>query len=85
MFYLQKSKVNKCNPPVKIKQVNAEESKIEEKPKCSKIKNAEHSLEDWHKLLGHCNVADIKRLESVVRGMKITNREVSRRTYGRML
>ena len=74
MFYLQKSELKEHNPRDEIKQVKAEEDKTEEE-KFSKIKNAEHSLEDWHKMLGHCNVADIKRLESVVRGMKITNRE----------
>ena len=68
MFYLQKSELKEHNPRDEIKQVKAEEDKTEEE-KFTKIKNAEHSLEDWHKMLGHCNVADIKRLESVVRGM----------------
>ena len=30
------------------------------------------SLEMWHRLLGHCNVEDVKKLEQVVQGMKIT-------------
>ena len=27
------------------------------------------TLKMWHKILGHCNVADVKRLEGVVQGM----------------
>ncbi|XP_013389594.1 uncharacterized protein LOC106158229 [Lingula anatina] len=36
-----------------------------------------HSLEEWHKVLGHCNVRDIEKLESVVKDMKITDRKFS--------
>ncbi len=32
------------------------------------------SLDTWHKILGHCNVADILRLEKVVDGMKVTDK-----------
>ena len=31
------------------------------------------TLEMWHKLLGHCNVEDVKWLEHVVQGMTITD------------
>ena len=31
------------------------------------------SLETWHKLLGHCNLHDVKKLENVVKGMNITD------------
>lgn len=30
------------------------------------------SLQTWHRILGHCNTADISKMESVVQGMKIT-------------
>ena len=32
------------------------------------------SLSDWHKILGHCNTSDIVKLEGLVDGMKITNK-----------
>ena len=31
------------------------------------------SLEMWHKLLGHCNLHDVKKLEGVVQGMNIVD------------
>ena len=37
-------------------------------------KIATHSLEEWHRIMGHCNMKDILRLESVVEGMKITDK-----------
>ena len=37
-------------------------------------KKASHSLTEWHKILGHCNVKDVLKLESVVDGMKITDK-----------
>src|SRR6218665_3695169 len=33
-----------------------------------------HSLYEWHMTLGHCNVKDLLKLESVVDGMKITDK-----------
>ena len=33
------------------------------------------NLESWHRLLGHCNTSDIKKLENVVQGMKINGIE----------
>ena len=33
------------------------------------------SLNEWHKILGHCNVADIMKLEGLVDGMKISNKD----------
>ena len=35
------------------------------------------SLEEWHKILGHCNLQDVLKLESVVKGMSISNRKFS--------
>ena len=32
------------------------------------------SLEDWHKMMGHCNADDILKLEEYVEGMQITDR-----------
>ena len=32
------------------------------------------SLEEWHKILGHCNKRDVLRLEQIVDGMKITDK-----------
>ena len=33
------------------------------------------SLQQWHEILGHCNVKDILKLENVVSGMKISDRK----------
>ena len=41
--------------------------------KCPNIRAC--GLDQWHKILGHCNIADILKLESVVDGMKITNKK----------
>ena len=30
-------------------------------------------MEEWHIIIGHCNVKDMRRLEGVVDGMKITD------------
>ena len=40
----------------------------------SHFKNRSHTLAEWHNILGHCNVKDVLKLESVVEGMKITNK-----------
>jgi len=29
-----------------------------------------HSIKEWHEILGHCNVKDVVKLETVVEGMK---------------
>ena len=34
-----------------------------------------HSLKEWHAIMGHCNKNDILKLEKVVEGMKITNKD----------
>ena len=34
-----------------------------------------HTLKEWHEIMGHCNTKDIVKLENVVNGMKITNRD----------
>ena len=31
------------------------------------------SLEIWHKILGHCNISDVRKLAGVVKGMKISD------------
>ena len=41
----------------------------------SSSKNNASTLLGWHRILGHCNFSDIKKLESVVDGMKITSHE----------
>jgi len=33
-----------------------------------------HSLREWHMILGHCNVKDVIKLETVVEGMKISDK-----------
>ena len=33
-----------------------------------------HSLKEWHMILGHCNVKDVIKLETVVEGMKISDK-----------
>ena len=37
-------------------------------------KSSTHSLEEWHKILGHCNKNDVLKLENVVKGMKISKK-----------
>ena len=39
----------------------------------SSSRNNAASLLEWHKILGHCNFSDIRKLEKVVDGMNITN------------
>ena len=34
-------------------------------------RNATYDLHTWHKILGHCNKTDIKRLPNLIKGMKI--------------
>ena len=33
-----------------------------------------HSIKEWHEILGHCNVKDVIKLETVVEGMKISGK-----------
>ena len=53
-----------------------------EKKKLYFINNAQpnregrHSAEEWHKILGHCNMKDVMKLEKVVDGMTIIGEEV---------
>ena len=35
--------------------------------------NKIHDLEMWHKILGHCNISDVMKLEQVVDGMNISS------------
>ena len=35
--------------------------------------NNASTIQEWHRILGHCNYADIRKLEKVVKGMKITD------------
>lgn len=37
--------------------------------------NGKHSLEEWHKILSHCNVSDVQKLEAVVDGMNISKKD----------
>ena len=32
-------------------------------------------MQDWHEILGHCNLNDVLALENVVDGMKITGKK----------
>ena len=43
----------------------------------SPSKSGTHTLEEWHRILGHCNIKDILELEKVVKGMKISNKKFS--------
>ena len=40
----------------------------------SSVKNTS-SIQAWHRILGHCNYGDVRKLEKVVKGMRITNYE----------
>lgn len=35
-----------------------------------------HSVQTWHEILGHCNYDDLKKLQGVVKGMRITGTAV---------
>ena len=35
------------------------------------VRNATYDLHTWHKILGHCNKSDIKKLLNLVKGIKI--------------
>lgn len=37
------------------------------------LKCNSHTVEEWHRILGHCNVKDVIKLENVVKGMHISN------------
>ncbi|CAB4013210.1 Retrovirus-related Pol poly from transposon TNT 1-94 [Paramuricea clavata] len=39
----------------------------------SSSKNNAGTILEWHRILGHCNFSDIRKLENVVDGMKITS------------
>ena len=39
----------------------------------SSSRNSACTLTEWHRMLGHCNLGDIRKLESVVEGMKISS------------
>ena len=39
------------------------------------VKVRSHPVEEWHKILGHCNVRDVLKLESVVEGMNVTSKQ----------
>ena len=41
----------------------------------SSSKNSTGTILEWHRILGHCNYSDIRKLEKVVDGMKITSDE----------
>ena len=42
---------------------------------CSDIqKKKSHTLQEWHSILGHCNVKDVLKLENIVKGMHISNK-----------
>ena len=55
---------------------------IEEKGRLyflNSIKNkndANHTVVEWHKILGHCNMKDILKLENVVEGMCISSKKI---------
>ena len=40
---------------------------------CSK--NNASSLMEWHKIMGHCNFQDLRKLQNVVEGMKIADEQ----------
>ena len=39
------------------------------------VKRRTHSIEEWHKILGHCNVNDVFKLPNVVDGMEIGEKQ----------
>ena len=41
----------------------------------SSSRNTACSLNEWHKIMGHCNYGDLRKLEGVVEGMRVTNYE----------
>lgn len=61
LFYLRRDKLNKNSKIEKLNKIHLGEAK--------------HTLEEWHKILGHCNVADVQKLEATVDGMHILSKE----------
>lgn len=43
----------------------------------SSSRNSASTLAQWHRILGHCNFGDIRKLEGVVKGMKISDYNVT--------
>ena len=43
--------------------------------KIATSKCSAHSVHEWHKILGHCNLKDVVKLEKCVNGMKIIGKE----------
>ena len=41
------------------------------------IKSGTHSVDDWHKIMGHCNIKDIFHLQKVVNGMHFSDKDAS--------
>ena len=39
------------------------------------VANHGYSSEDWHRILGHCNINDVNKLVGVTDGMKINTYE----------
>ena len=44
------------------------------KTSLNSAREVQSDLQTWHRILGHCNVQDVKSLEGVVKGMKITDK-----------
>lgn len=41
----------------------------------SYLGEAKHTIEEWHKFLGHCNVTDVQKLEATANGMHILSKD----------
>ena len=39
-------------------------------------KSVSRTVSEWHRILGHCNMKDILKLENVVEGMRISSRDI---------
>lgn len=40
-----------------------------------KPKQVSHTLQEWHEIMGHCNCDDLMKLENLVQGMKIVDKD----------
>jgi len=61
LYYLRRGKQHTNSHMDKFNKVNLGEAK--------------HTLEEWHKILGHCNVTDVQKLEATVNGMHILRKD----------
>ena len=74
LFYIDKANMVNSNRRSRFSVRDIPVKPILKKP-ASDIPKKSHSLHVWHRIMGHCNTNDVLQLESVVDGMKITEKQ----------